>query len=469
MQMSIQQLCKKYTHLCDKDIEKLEKIGVTLPIVSELVQADVFLDTLTKNPNKAIVLGAAMATKSLYHHSVVGELATRENEPAVIRTLETGMPSRQLKAITQENQQARQDVVPVHNDEGSVIGVLIIESDTSDANNQKKNFEILSETTEQITQVLLMHHTPEEITHYVNDGIIIFSEEGRAVYANPVAEKLYEKLGYKDPIKGMIFENITLSDHSFKEILQHPSIHNDEIEIGPLCLSLKYYSIVEEGKVESLVMLIKDVTDVKEIEKELILKSVAIKEIHHRVKNNLQTIASLLRLQSRRTGDETVKKAFNESISRILSISLTHEILAQNGVDDIDIKAILEKLVDNILGYSKNNQVQISALIVGDAFLINSDKATSIALVVNELVQNAIEYAFEGRTEGKILLIIEKGEFCSRIIIQDDGIGFDKAGIRNGSLGYRIVKGIVSDKLGGELSVNTSSKGTSVSFYFKNE
>ncbi|WDU82161.1 sensor histidine kinase [Caloramator sp. Dgby_cultured_2] len=158
-------------------------------------------------------------------------------------------------------------------------------------------------------------------------------------------------------------------------------------------------------------MLIRDITEVKEKEKELILKSVAIREIHHRVKNNLQTIASLLRLQSRRIQDENAKKSFNESINRILSISVTHEILAQNGVDEVDIKTIISKIAESTLNYSLSPNENIKVFINGDSFNIDSDKATSIALVVNEILQNSLEHAFEGKEDGKIEVTIKR-ELC---------------------------------------------------------
>lgn len=467
--MTIEKLCKTYTYLGSEDVHMLERVAEGLPYICKLVEADIFLDCLTKDSDKALVLAEANPENTLYAHSVVGAIANRKNEPAVLRTLETGIATKAMKAVTQENKQVKQDVVPIKNKEDKVIGVLIMERDVTDDLEQQKNYEILTEATEQLSQALIMSHAPEGITHYVNDGIIIFNAEGYAIYANPVAIWIYEKLGYLDDVKGMHFDNLSLRPKAFEELLAQPFKYAEDLEIGPLSLNIKYSSIMQEGKVVSLVMLIKDETQEKEIEKALILRSVATQEIHHRVKNNLQTIASLLRLQSRRIGDEAVKKAFNESISRILSISLTHEILAQNGVDDIDIKEILKKLLTNTLDYARNTQVAIQVEVIGDGFPIDSDKATSIALVVNELVQNAIEYAFVGRETGRIVLEIQQGDIYSSITISDDGIGFDQNSVRSGSLGYNIVRSIVSDKLKGQLKVDTDSTGTRVSFDFKNE
>ena len=192
----------------------------------------------------------------------------------------------------------------------------------------------------------------------------------------------------------------------------------------------------------------------------------AIKEIHHRVKNNLQTIASLLRLQSRRIEGTEAKKAFDESISRIISIAVTHEILAQNGVDDVDIKTILERIFSNVMKIT-TEECEIKLSITGDTFLIDSDTATSVALVVNELVQNSIQYAFIDRDSGVIEINIEKGIQYSSIFVKDDGNGFEKGKTREGSLGMSIVKSIVEEKLKGCVNIESNVNGTKVIFDFR--
>lgn len=470
----LRELCVIHTDLKADDIDKLEKIADILPIIADLVKADVFIDCLTRDPNEAIVVAEAKPSMypSMYKYTVVGELALRENEPAALRTLETGMITRDLKAITQENATVKQNVVPIKNDEGKTIAVLIMEQDITEDLNHNRHMEILSETAQQLAETLLSFKEADvenSITKHLNDAIVIFDENGFATYANPVAIELYKKLGYKDDIIGMHFNNLVLDGSTYDAAICDRSCNIFDINVGKLALQVKYAVITSKDKIKGLTMLIKDITEVKEKEKELILKSFAIREIHHRVKNNLQTIASILRLQSRRIDNEQAKKYFSESINRILSIAVTHEILAQNGVDDVDIKTILERLKEYILSYGMVPNKDISLEIKGDTIIIDSDKATSIALVVNELLQNSLQYAFIGRDKGEIKVNIQKGIMYSNISIVDDGVGFNVDTNKPGSLGLNIVKNIVRDKLNGNLNIESSSLGTRVEFDFKNE
>lgn len=112
-------------------------------------------------------------------------------------------------------------------------------------------------------------------------------------------------------------------------------------------------------------------------------------------------------------------------------------------------------------------ECKVSLSVTGDAFEISSDLATSIALVVNELVQNSMQYAFVDRSEGKIEIIIEKGIQYSNIFVKDDGIGFDLQRKREGSLGMSIIKSIVEDKLKGCFTIESTEQGTKAMFDFK--
>jgi len=468
----LRELCNKYTNLNDEDIIKLESISKVLPIIADLVKADVFIDCMTSDPNAAIVVAEAKPTSnaSMYEHSVVGEFAYRKNEPAALRTLDIGMATRDLKALTQENKNVKQNVVPIQNDNGEVIGVLIMEQDITKSVKQNEKMEFLAETTGQLTESLLNVKDSEyTVTYHINDAIIIFDQQGISNYGNPGAKKLYEELGYRDSIIGMHFENLVLDGCVFDKLIEENSLKISEVTVGRLSLQIKYATLKRQNIITGLTMLIKDITEVREKEKEIILKSVAIREIHHRVKNNLQTIASLLSLQSRRIKNDLVNEAFNVSINRILGIAVTHELLAQNGVDDVDLKTIVTKIKESTLRYGLSTMDHITISIEGDSLTVDSDKATSIALVVNELLQNSIEHAFDNQSEGYIDIWIQRGNLYSSMSVIDNGKGFDVKSIKADSLGLNIVSSIVKDKLQGHLVMYSGEYGTKIIFDFINE
>ncbi|RMD02082.1 histidine kinase [Clostridium autoethanogenum] len=466
---TILSLCKMYTNLSETDIKKIREVSKILPTISDLVQADVFIDCPTKDLNKAIVVSEAKPVncQSMYKNSVIGKLALRENEPAALRTLELGISTKDMKAVTQENENVSQTVAPIRNRNNNVIGVIIVEKDITEDINKSKYMKMLAETTEELTNNLLSLTGNEgTITNYLDDAIIIFDEHGVVEFTNSVADRLYKDLGYKDNIVGMHFNNVCLDDNSFKNVMSKKQFSISEVNISNYTLQVKY--VFENLRSVGIVMMIKDITKFKQQEKELMLKSVAFKEIHHRVKNNLQMIASLLNLQARRIENEQTKIALKQSMNRILSIAATHEILSQNGMDDVDIKEVIGKVVEKIKMYSCSLSKKIYIDVSGNNFKVNSDKATSISLVVNELIENSIEHAFEEKEEGSIHIKIDNGKMYSSISVIDDGIGFDIDNVDRKSLGLNIVKSIVKEKLLGDLNMSSNNKGTRVVFDFKN-
>lgn len=457
-----------YTNLDEGDILKIEQMSFCLKSLTDVVNADVFIDCPTREADEAIVVAEAKPTNSpsLYQNSVVGELALRDNEPAVLRTLDLGIATKDLKAVTQEHISVRQTVSPIENN-GKIIGVLIVEKDITEKINKNKHMEMLAEGYDQLANTLVSSTENENnIADHLDEAVIIFDEEGVVRFKNPIADLLYKKLGYKENLIGMDYDNLALDDTNFKEVMSSPNSNESEVQLGKLFFKVK--RIILTDKNLKLVTMIRDITMMKDKEKELILKSVAIKEIHHRVKNNLQTIASLLRLQARRSDNQQTKDALNESMNRILSIAATHELLSQEGLDEVSIKEVITNIKNNAMRYFNVTNKNIEVNVIGDNFKVSSDKATSIALVVNELLQNSLQYAFKEKLFGNINLIIEKSKIYSTIVVIDNGTGFDIDNVRKNSLGLSIVNSIVKDKLNGNINIASNSEGTKVLFDFKN-
>ncbi|MCD8139081.1 MAG: sensor histidine kinase [Planctomycetaceae bacterium] len=461
----IQDLCKKYPDLADSDIDILKQIAGKLPLFSELYGTDMFIDCLLRNGENAVVVAEYKPTSrpSVISKSVVGEIVGKSVEPAVIRTLHTGVTSTDLKSITVEQRTVSQSAVPVFNSDTRVIAALVSEEplERGGETHAPANRAGLSERSVMLTGDLL------SVTRHINDAIVMFDSEWKAIHLNRSAREFYQKLGYMDEIKGMPLGNLILDRDMYDLIRREKQDVGKEIRYGSLTLHVQCV-VINHGSGIVLALIISDLSELRAKDRELIHKSVAMQEIHHRIKNNLQNIASILRLQARRSQDEGTRHVLRENIGRILSIAATHEILAKVGVDCVEINDLLCRIRDNVARYGLPAAKAIDISVEGDAFQVMSSTANTVALVVNELLTNALEHAFTDRSEGMVKIRIDYGAPMAGISVEDDGGGFTLSEVRQESLGFGIVRALVKDTLGGELTVSSTEQGTRIAFTFSN-
>jgi two-component sensor histidine kinase len=209
-------------------------------------------------------------------------------------------------------------------------------------------------------------------------------------------------------------------------------------------------------------VLCRDVTEVRRRERELVGKDTAIREIHHRVKNNLQTVAALLRLQSRRLGDddETAREALTEAERRIGSIAVVHETLARAAEDVVDFDEVADRVAGMVGALGAAGEVRVRR--DGSFGLLEPEVATPLALVLVELVQNAVEHGL-AESGGEVVVTVRPEERVLRLSVEDGGRGlppgFDLD--RDAGLGLQIVRTLVEGELGGRLLLDqpTTSEG----------
>lgn len=196
----------------------------------------------------------------------------------------------------------------------------------------------------------------------------------------------------------------------------------------------------------------------------------SLREIHHRVKNDLQLVASILNIQSRRCEEGPAKKILQENVSRVLSIAAIHDILTKKGADSSAISSILllKQLGRNLQTLVPDGRM-IDIRITGDDVVLPSDTAGALSIVVNELITNALEHAFENRDKGEIVVSFCAGSMFHTVTVSDNGIGFDVLAPWEKSFGMRIVDATVRDRLHGQLSISSGAGGTRFSFDIKIE
>lgn len=294
------------------------------------------------------------------------------------------------------------------------------------------------------------------------DGLVLVNARNKEILAaNNAARHIYHVLGV-GMLVGRRTNSMDIHWNGVTEVCSTGEAYEEEIRQKGLTLDIRFLPINDSSdRPRQLIAIIEDVTQLKQKDEELRVQSAMIKEIHHRVKNNLQTIASLLRLEQRRARSQETRTALKDSINRISSIALVHEYLSTQGTEEVDMSSLGKDVFRTVLSSMGNPELQLQTAFTAQSLLLPSQKAASLALVLNELVQNSLEHGFEGCTQGT--LAVDLFETPGNVILRvtDDGAALPKdfqAG-RSKSLGLKIVHTVVTSDLKGVFYLHNRTDG----------
>ncbi|WAC90452.1 sensor histidine kinase [Mycobacterium sp. Aquia_213] len=412
----------------------------------------------------------------------VGSVVTAERLPLVAETFASGTPQRETDARQQDSWQLPGPHVaasPVRYAD-QVVAVLTQHQTALTANQNSGHLEtayrdcasdlvhmLADGTFPDVRDVAMSRSTPR-----VGDGFIRIDVDGVVAYASPNALSAYHRMGLTSELEGHNLIRITrpLISDSFEaqemaehvqDLLAGGKSMRMEVDAGGATVLLRTLPLVVHGAGVGAAVLIRDVTEVKRRDRALISKDATIREIHHRVKNNLQTVAALLRLQARRTVNAEGREALIESVRRVSSIALVHDALSMS----VDEQVNLDEVIDRILPImndvaSVDRPIRINR--VGDLGVLDSDRATALIMVITELVQNAIEHAFDpAAQEGSVTIRAERSARWLDVVVHDDGRGLpDGFSLeKSDSLGLQIVRTLVAAELDGTLGMREAPRG----------
>ncbi|WP_194309185.1 sensor histidine kinase [Flaviflexus huanghaiensis] len=296
------------------------------------------------------------------------------------------------------------------------------------------------------------HGTPR-----VSDGLIHLDENGKMLYASPNAISAFHRLGIRRLLPGAVLaERITeIAEYSNSVDEMLPLVVMGrgnwvtEVEARGVVVSLRAIELKERGVRIGAMLLCRDVTELRRSEREVMTKDAMIREINHRVKNNLQTVSALLRLQARRATDPGAKQSLDDAQRRIYTISMVHEALARTGADSVDFDETFARLMRLAAGVAATGQ-KVTTRFEGSFGKVHAEAATSLAVVLNEIVTNAVEHGLKGR-DGTITVRAERIDDQLDVVIIDDGVGI-KEGEHGSGLGTQIVETMVKSDLLGSIS-----------------
>jgi two-component sensor histidine kinase len=332
----------------------------------------------------------------------------------------------------------------------------------------------------------------------VGDGVLVVDARERITYASPNAVNALHRASITSAIVGSSLALLGLDTSAVDEAFSSKLPVIEEVERRPdVILMIRCIPLIARGELTGAAVLIRDVTDLRRRVRLLLTKDATIREVHHRVKNNLQTISSLLRLQARRLdADEAQGRiALLEAERRIRAIAVVHDILAREATEQVPFDEIVPSLVEMI---RETNTISFPVTIEVDGGLgaVAAEVATPLAVAVAELLQNAMEHAFpepqsagpsqpgtpaddaaaRGRTaadlpaagsggtgqevpsaSARVELVLRERPEGLEIVVRDNGCGlpegFDIDETR--SLGLSIVRDLIRTQLGGTIKMET--------------
>ena len=305
----------------------------------------------------------------------------------------------------------------------------------------------------------------------IGDGLVRLDANGAVTYASPNAQSAYRRLGFSAHLLGedLVALHTRLADDPLEgrdaaervlAALRGEAPSRREIDARGATVLMRALPLMPAGVPIGALVLVRDTTEVRRRERDLVTKDATIREIHHRVKNNLQTVAALLRLQARRVGSDDARAALEESVRRVASIALVHETLSMSSDELVDFDGIVDRVA---VAAAEVAQPESPVLIrrEGSFGVLPAEVATPLVMVLNELLLNAVEHGFAAGTGGEVVVAAGRQRRVLTAAVRDNGRGLPNGFEVDGSgrLGLQIVRTLVTGELRGTIELRQRPEG----------
>jgi len=308
----------------------------------------------------------------------------------------------------------------------------------------------------------------------VGDGLIRLDVNGTIFFASPNARSALSRVGFQSELEqqnlGEVFASLSKGDNqptdeSWQTVLSGKFLRRTEYESQDGVIDLLVIPLTQGEDRIGAIVLLHNVTELRNRDRALVTKDATIKEIHHRVKNNLQTVSALLRLQSRRVEDPIASAALSEAVRRVASIALVHETLSNQSGESVEFDQVFEQIIKSAI---ELNPRKINFTKKGVFGSFDSKIATALSLVVTELIHNALEHGLSDSGD-QLSVEIEKSSNTYKVSVIDNGSGLpDGFSIeKSANLGLQIANTLTKNELNGSINLITDGDLTRGEITFK--
>jgi two-component sensor histidine kinase len=465
-------LAYSHTALTVKDREHLSELVSEWQLLSDLSFSDLILWVPKRKdyqswPEGHIAIAHIRPTTAptVFARDVIGQELVWGKNGRIDQTLSTGLIIRDAEPETIGDILIKEETVPVHFEDQTIAVISRHRNAVA-----HKVFRMIAEGTFPIQDSIYQ----AEYAPRVGDGLVRLDATGFVTYASPNARSAISRLGWDSELEGAqlgaIFDSLQRnqslpSEESWISILSGKQLRRADFDNGNGISDLLVIPLIESADRIGSIVLVHDVTELRRRDRALVSKDATIREIHHRVKNNLQTVSALLRLQSRRVEDPIASAALAEAVRRVASIAIVHETLSTSSAESVLFDEVYDRIVHNAIELSPR---PITPIKIGDFGILDSQVATPLALVVTELIHNSLEHGLA--ENGDIVRIeVSRSETTYTIKVIDNGVGLpvDFDWDKSSNLGLQIVRTLTENELKGSISLARVNNETVATITFK--
>ncbi|MFL6144475.1 MAG: sensor histidine kinase [Labedaea sp.] len=473
---TLSDLLAEYTSLSARQVDHLQLVVAEWQLLADLSFADFLLwvPVDQEEGEEFLCVAQARPTTALTAHAedVVGSRVVARDHPQLRKAIGERRICREEDPRWYLGVPVRRETIPVTN-AGQVIGVLSRETNLAvprvPSSLEIAYLGVAGDLCQMVADGTFPTTEPAPGVHTsprVGDGLIRLDSTGTVVFASPNAKSAYHRMGHAADLLGTRLAPLTRAlvadPFDATEVAQRILTALDgqssmrveaESRRGATVL-FRALPLRPADKPAGALVLVRDVTEVRRRDRALMSKDATIREIHHRVKNNLQTVAALLRMQSRRATSQEAKDALAESMRRVAAIAMVHEILSTSVDERVDLDSLVDKVFP-VVGDVAAAESQVKVHKVGQFGVVAAEVATPLVMVLTELVQNAVGHAYPPGESGEVVVTAERSARWLDVVVMDDGKGLPRGFSleRTDGLGLQIVRTLVETELRGSISL----------------
>lgn len=461
------------------DIEWLHLLVGDWQLLADLAFADIVLWVPSAdNGFVAVAHARPSSSATLFYRDFVGQVIKPEWKRQVTEAFETAAIVDTATPDWYEETPTRVRAVPVMrrlNPSGSQttpapIAVITRHTNLSEARTPSRQELTFNECANDLF-AMIAHgdfpdpgapSAPRRAAPRASDGLIRLDVDGIVTFASPNALSAFNRMGFAGELEAESLAEVTTDlivgqnevDESLPLVVTGRAPWRTDIEARGVAVSLRTIPIRNRGERVGAIVLCRDVTEVRHQERELITKDATIREIHHRVKNNLQTVASLLRIQARRTHSDVARDALGQAMRRVAAIAVVHDTLSEGLNQNVDFDVVFDRVLMLIAEVASSHNTTVHPTSTGSFGPLPSEYATPLALALTELVTNAVEHGLAGKSDGEVEIAAKRTAEKLTVKVRDNGVGLPEGKVGSG-LGTQIVRTLIQGELSGTIDWHT--------------